>query len=582
MSFNGFLRQSTAVDVLIGPFVDEDDGKTAEAGLTIAQADVQLSKNGQTLAQKSDNTTCAADGSNGFYNCELDATDTNTVGQLAVTIFKSGALPVRHEYHVVEEAVYDNMYAGSAAGPALASDVTTAHATTDALLDSEVADILVDTGTTIPGLIAALNDPAASAIADAVWDEVLTGAAHNIASSAGRRLRAIQDYSDYSGGAVFIDTVNGVAGTVDFENGTTSNPVDSIADATTIASSVGLTRFYLHPGSSITLGQAYDNWEFDGENWTLALGGQSISNSRVHGAVVSGVATGANPPLFENCEIGVCTLPPCTMESCGFTDASSTGVTFGSAGSFFFHLCYSQVAGNNAPIFTWDGGGTSRGNFRAYSGGVQFESMVAGETCSIEGMGQFIEGTCSGGAVTIRGLLSTSGVTNITLTETARYDDTQVAEAIWDVAKSSHTTVGSFGEEVQLHALTTDVTTAHSTTDGKIDTIDGIVDAILVDTGTTLPATLGTPADTDLATDLANIETSIAAVPTATEIWQLASAIDGKTPQQALRYIAAGVAGKVSGAGTGTEVFVGLDASTDRMSVTVDDDGNRSAVSYDP
>jgi hypothetical protein len=126
------------------------------------------------------------------------------------------------------------------------------------------------------------------------------------------------------------------------------------------------------------------------------------------------------------------------------------------------------------------------------------------------------------------------------------------------------------------------ITLAHSTTDALITTVDGIVDNILVDTGTTLPATLGTPADTDLATDLANIETSIAAVPTATEIWQLASAIDGKTPQQAMRYIAAAAAGKITTAGEATEIFVGLDGTTSRISVVVDEDGNRSSITYDP
>jgi len=116
MAFQGFLKQSTAVDVLIGPFLDETDGKTAEAALTISQADVKLSKNGQTLAQKNDVTAAAAD-ADGYYNCELDATDTNTVGQLTIIIHESGALPVRLDYHVVEEAVYDAMYGGSAAGP---------------------------------------------------------------------------------------------------------------------------------------------------------------------------------------------------------------------------------------------------------------------------------------------------------------------------------------------------------------------------------------------------------------------------------------------------------------------------------
>ena len=117
MAFQGFLKQSTAVDVLIGPFLDQDDGKTAEASLTISQADVKLSKNGQTLAQKNDVTACASDGSDGYYNCELDATDVNTVGQLTIIIHESGALPVRLDYHIVEEAVYDAMYGATAAGP---------------------------------------------------------------------------------------------------------------------------------------------------------------------------------------------------------------------------------------------------------------------------------------------------------------------------------------------------------------------------------------------------------------------------------------------------------------------------------
>jgi hypothetical protein len=65
-------------------------------------------------------------------------------------------------------------------------------------------------------------------------------------------------------------------------------------------------------------------------------------------------------------------------------------------------------------------------------------------------------------------------------------------------------------------------------------------------------------------------------------VWTLTSAIDGKTPQEALQIIAAVVAGKISGAGTGTETFVGLDGSTDRLAVTVDAAGNRSAMEYDP
>lgn len=107
------LKQSTAVDVLIGPFVDLTDGATAETG---ESPSVKLSKNGQTLGAKNDATTPVHD-ADGYYNCELDATDTNTVGTLILTVAASAnALPVRHEFQVVEEPIYDALYGASAAG----------------------------------------------------------------------------------------------------------------------------------------------------------------------------------------------------------------------------------------------------------------------------------------------------------------------------------------------------------------------------------------------------------------------------------------------------------------------------------
>jgi len=106
------LKQSTAVDVLIGPFLDLSDGSTAETGESPA---VKLSKNGQALAAKSDVTTPVHD-ADGYYNCELDSTDTGTLGTLVLSVAASGnALPVRHEYQVVRANIYDSIYANAAA-----------------------------------------------------------------------------------------------------------------------------------------------------------------------------------------------------------------------------------------------------------------------------------------------------------------------------------------------------------------------------------------------------------------------------------------------------------------------------------
>jgi hypothetical protein len=103
-----FLKQSTAVTVKIGPFVDSTDGNTVESGLTISQADVLLSKNGGAFTQKTEATSCTHDAI-GYYGCPLDATDTGTLGRLQLAVHESGALPVYHEYMVVRADVYDTM-----------------------------------------------------------------------------------------------------------------------------------------------------------------------------------------------------------------------------------------------------------------------------------------------------------------------------------------------------------------------------------------------------------------------------------------------------------------------------------------
>ncbi len=102
------LKQSTAVTVKIGPFLDSTDGDTAETGLTIAQADVLLSKNGGAFAQKNEATSCTHD-TGGMYGCPLDATDTGTLGRLQLFVHESGALPVWHDFMVVTANVYDSL-----------------------------------------------------------------------------------------------------------------------------------------------------------------------------------------------------------------------------------------------------------------------------------------------------------------------------------------------------------------------------------------------------------------------------------------------------------------------------------------
>ncbi len=103
-----YLKQSTAVTKKLGPFLDEDDGKTPEEGLAIAQADIRLSKNGGAFAQ-TNNAAGATHDENGWYGVPLDTTDTATLGSLKVAIHESGAGPVWETFLVVTANVYDSM-----------------------------------------------------------------------------------------------------------------------------------------------------------------------------------------------------------------------------------------------------------------------------------------------------------------------------------------------------------------------------------------------------------------------------------------------------------------------------------------
>jgi hypothetical protein len=317
MAFCGYLKQSTAVDILLGPFIDDTDGKTAETGLTL---DVEVSKNGQALANKNDATAPTHDAAgtvDGYYNCELDATDTGTLGILSVVAHAAGHLPVHQTYQVVIAHWFDTMCStdylqvdviqvegadatdtirDSIVDDATRIDASSVNAvegkldTVDGIVDnilldtddigvagagltavvwnsdwdaevqSEVADaldaavpgspmaaILADTGelqtnqaawatatgfsthsaadvwTAVTRVLTAntnLNDPTAATIADAVWDEVLTAATHNIATSAGRRLQELGAFSIVSGTAA-----TGTARTItlDSDASTTAN-----------------------------------------------------------------------------------------------------------------------------------------------------------------------------------------------------------------------------------------------------------------------------------------------------------------------------------------------------------------------
>ncbi len=238
----------------------------------------------------------------------------------------------------------------------------------------------------------------------------------------------------YDNGAIWINTNITNTNTVVGIDGTARNPVSTIAAANTLSAATNLDRFELTPGSSITFAADQENQTFNGENWTLALGGRSVSGSHILGADISGICTGATSPFFVHCHFaGAATLPPCHVESSIFENT----ITIGSAGDFFFERCQSGVAGTATPSFDFGSGlNASDVNFRDYSGGIEIQNMGAGSgsyNMSLEGNGQLtINSNCSAtSTIAIRGNFTvTNNASGMTLSDDARYDIAQVETAV--------------------------------------------------------------------------------------------------------------------------------------------------------
>lgn len=254
-----------------------------------------------------------------------------------------------------------------------------------------------------------------------------------------------QGVEGYQNAAVWLDTSASNTNTIRGVDGTATNPVSTIAAVNALLASTNLQSIEVAPNSSITFASSQENQKFVGRNWTLALGGQSISGSFIEGANVTGIATGATPPHFDHCHFGSVTLPPSDSESCVLQGT----FTLGSAGDFFFEDCKSGVAGTNTPVLDFGAGlAASSINMRAWSGGIEIENMGAGAgsyNMSLEGWGQFkIAASCSADStVAIRGSFTVTDNAGgaVTLSDDARFDITQTQYA--DVREWAGTAVAA-------------------------------------------------------------------------------------------------------------------------------------------
>lgn len=274
------LKQSTASqEIPLGPFLDNTDGDTEETGLTIANTDISLWKNGTTtLVNK--NSGGATHISDGIYYVVLDATDTDTLGPMKGYVHITGALYVWETFLVMTAEAYETFINTGIWNHLLAShdiantfgekinDVGIASDLVDAILDEDITthviadsvaeeiqshststelsthDGKLDTVDTVVDALPTINE---------IWDEPLTAATHNVVTSSGRRLR------DIASNIVLTGTSPNTAGTAN-----TSIRIELDSDASSVDGAYDPAIVVITGGTGI--GQSRQIFEYDGTN----------------------------------------------------------------------------------------------------------------------------------------------------------------------------------------------------------------------------------------------------------------------------------------------------------------------------
>jgi hypothetical protein len=251
----------------------------------------------------------------------------------------------------------------------------------------------------------------------------------------------------YDKSSVWVDEDNGTSsGTTAGTDGIVTNRSDDFDNAQTIATNLGYTFIQLTNGNIITLSATINNFTVNGESASVVLGSQNISNTRFNGPTITGIATApSGAPVFDDCFIGACTLPPTTIAASTINGT----LTIGSVGNYTLFDCASGPESTN-PTIDLNSIGNVKVVMQRWAGSLTFVNITAGDTIEIDGVsGGIISINGTGGEIKINGIfeeiidLSSGSVTITQIATINRRSNTGYANsAIW-----VDTTLGTGGTQ---------------------------------------------------------------------------------------------------------------------------------------
>lgn len=485
-------RQSTALEIPFGPVLDED-------GLFISTAVV-----GELKIKKTTGNFAALDGSatltyvsGGIYDLVLTANDLDTVGLATVIIDDTPNVATPLLFQVVEEAVFDALFAANANAwsGAAGSSIGVANMT-QISGDSVAADNLER------------------------WFDGTVGFA---TSGSDVAFGAFSMTTLTASGAVAFQSTFAITSTVTFNAFTITN-------ALTVSGNTTFTGTTTYTGHATYL----DGWSIPAPS-TLNRDGMKITGNGTGEAInLTAGATGYAISLTA-------------------TDHAAIGITNDSTSPT---ILISNNDTGNLITFSGDGGNSAINTNGAFTGNLTGilstlttytgNTPQTGDSFAIVNSGTF-------GNAALKTLIDAIASGALSAADVWSYA-TRIVTAATNITSTGGTTVPQTGD---TYALANGAS-------GFV-AIKGVVDAILLDTGTD-GVVLSTATKEAIATALLDLAAGVES---------------GVTLRQAMRGIAAVVVGLLpSGAGTGTEAFKGIGQAaggTTRVTNTVDNDGNRTA-----
>ena len=264
----------------------------------------------------------------------------------------------------------------------------------------------------------------------------------------------------YSNGSVWVNTSTGTSGVESFVNGVADNPVDSYANALTIASNVGLNRYTFTAGDNITLTQSHATDDFFGYNYQVAMANQSPP-TYIEGAEITGICNGSAAHYVRDCRIGTTSTPLTLNQGAIFVNSGLVNVALkdalGAALDVEFLDCHGNTQGSMFPGGTVDFGTTAGTNhevsFQRWGGPVTIKNLKDGDVVYAHGNGTFIlDSSCTGGSFRVAGMINLvdNSAGAVSILQDGRITRSGIADEVWKGLLMADTTIATLASQISF------------------------------------------------------------------------------------------------------------------------------------